>query len=541
MDYKVIHLWRRPSGGTNRREASGDAPELRVGRGAECEVRLEDSRIRLHQATVREEGAGWRIDAAGETELHLEGRATHTARIDVGSRFSIGPYDLTVIEPPPGIRVAIEVELVRAAGNDLAELRARSGLSLEATRLSMRGLALFAMAATAVCFVVIPGLDAVTQFGRGGSFPRPVQALSAGELSDAHKVLSRRCEVCHVAAFRKVGDAACLACHPGVSRHAGERFAAVAPATTRCVSCHPEHHGARSPTIATQRLCAGCHARPSDIQPESKLLPAADFATLHPAFTPDSSARGLKFSHRGHLRPEGVVRGNTRKKLVCADCHRPDRIGVSMRAVSMERDCRTCHALHFDRDHVGQTLPHGDVARVLATLGDYYAALALREGVSPPSVEKPSRLVPGRPATAVVPPDPAAAAQAAALAERGARFAFSLALCGECHTTVSPDSSGSGTFEVEPVRRPPSLLSGARFTHEPHRTTPCLDCHAVDHAETLGDRLLPSIAICRSCHGGENATRRVPSTCIDCHGFHRTGFPRWASGAEATAAMTPVG
>ena len=64
MDYKVIHLWRRPSGGANRREASGEAPELRFGRGAECEVRLEDSRIRLHQATLREEGAGWRIDAA---------------------------------------------------------------------------------------------------------------------------------------------------------------------------------------------------------------------------------------------------------------------------------------------------------------------------------------------------------------------------------------------------------------------------------------------------------------------------------------------
>ncbi len=541
MVYNVTHLWRRPSGGANRREASGDAPELRIGRGADCEVRLEDSRIRLHQATLREESAGFRIDAAGETELHLEGRATHTARLDVGSRVSIGPYDLTVIEPPSGVHLAIEVELVRAAGNDLAELRARSGLSLESTRLSMRGLALGALAGAALFFLVIPGLDAVTRFGRGGTFPRPAQALSAGELSDAHKVLSRRCEVCHVTAFRKVGDAACLSCHPGVTGHAGERFAAGSPATSRCVSCHQEHHGTRAPTMTAERLCAGCHARPGDLRPESKLEPAADFATSHPAFTPASSTRGLKFSHRGHLRPEGVLRGNTREVLTCTDCHRPDRTGAAMLAVRMDRDCRSCHALRFDPRRAEATLPHGDVSRVLTTLGDHYAAVALREGTPAAPTEQPSRLLPGRPAAISALPDPAGAAWAEAMARQRARVAFSLALCGECHTTVSPDLSGSGSWEVEPVRRPTSLLPGARFTHQPHRTTPCLACHAADRAETLGDPLLPSIAMCRSCHGGETATRRVPSTCIDCHGFHRAGLPRWTSGAEATAVMAPAG
>lgn len=523
MLYRVTHLWRRPSGGANRRETSGDAPELRIGRGAECDVRLEDSRIRLHQATLREESPGFRIDAVGETELHVEGRATHTARLDVGSLVAIGPYDLKVIEPPSGVHLAMEVELVRPAGNDLAGLRARSGLSLDSTRLSMRGLAWWALAAAALVFIVIPGFDAVTRFGRDGTFPRPAQAWSPGDLSDAHKVLSRRCEACHASAFRSVGDAACLACHPGVTGHAGERFAAVAPATTRCVSCHLEHHGTRAPTITSQRLCAGCHARPGDLRPESKLEPAADFATSHPAFTPEPSVRGLKFSHRGHLRPEGVLRGNTREVLTCADCHRPDPTGAAMLAVRMERDCRSCHALRFDPGQAEATLPHGDVSRVLATLGDYYAALALREGTPAAPSEPPSRRFPGRPPTNSAAPDPAGAAWADAMAEGRARVAFSLALCGECHTTVPPESSGSGAWELEPVLRPTSLLPGARFTHQPHRTTPCLDCHAADRAETLGDQLLPSIALCRSCHGGEAATRHVPSTCIDCHGFHRTG------------------
>ena len=27
--------------------------------------------------------------------------------------------------------------------------------------------------------------------------------------------------------------------------------------------------------------------------------------------------------------------------------------------------------------------------------------------------------------------------------------------------------------------------------------------------------------VCRECHGGEHAERRLQSTCIECHNFHQ--------------------
>jgi hypothetical protein len=37
--------------------------------------------------------------------------------------------------------------------------------------------------------------------------------------------------------------------------------------------------------------------------------------------------------------------------------------------------------------------------------------------------------------------------------------------------------------------------------------------------------LLPGIDNCQTCHGGEGAANKVPSTCVDCHYFHIPGMP----------------
>ena len=40
---------------------------------------------------------------------------------------------------------------------------------------------------------------------------------------------------------------------------------------------------------------------------------------------------------------------------------------------------------------------------------------------------------------------------------------------------------------------------------------------------THEDVLMPGIAICRDCHGGQHAENLLQSTCIDCHQFHLPG------------------
>ena len=49
----------------------------------------------------------------------------------------------------------------------------------------------------------------------------------------------------------------------------------------------------------------------------------------------------------------------------------------------------------------------------------------------------------------------------------------------------------------------------------------CIDCHQAPESKVAGDVLLPGVASCQNCHGGEQAADRVPSTCITCHIFHQ--------------------
>jgi hypothetical protein len=83
----------------------------------------------------------------------------------------------------------------------------------------------------------------------------------------------------------------------------------------------------------------------------------------------------------------------------------------------------------------------------------------------------------------------------------------------------------------------------ARFDHGAHKTTPCLDCHRTTTegrrvpataSATSADVLMPVIAECRVCHGGEHARTTIPSTCIMCHVYHREGQEPMLPGHTST-------
>jgi hypothetical protein len=224
--------------------------------------------------------------------------------------------------------------------------------------------------------------------------------------------------------------------------------------------------------------------------------------------------------------------------LSCGDCHRPEPGGVNMLPVRMQDHCAECHRLEFAP---GRVLPHGRPAEVIAVIDDYYAA---RAAGARPAAEEPSSVARQRPGgaaagaapAAVAPPqDPLAVAQAAA-AQR-LEDVFGRSLCGVCHEIARPEASASDEWEVRPVKVAALWMPKARFDHAAHSTVPCTDCHKARASTTSAEVLMPAIETCRDCHGGEQASAALPSTCIMCHVYHRDGLPPMLPRSEPSAKL----
>jgi len=101
--------------------------------------------------------------------------------------------------------------------------------------------------------------------------------------------------------------------------------------------------------------------------------------------------------------------------------------------------------------------------------------------------------------------------------------------CLKCHRTTPEDPTRVPveSIEVHPVEIPDRWLPHARFRHAPHRElVECEECHrdAPESARTE-DLLLPGIETCFDCHrpakAGEKELERLGRTgCVTCHGYH---------------------
>jgi cytochrome c553 len=96
---------------------------------------------------------------------------------------------------------------------------------------------------------------------------------------------------------------------------------------------------------------------------------------------------------------------------------------------------------------------------------------------------------------------------------------FAKSVCGTCHE-VTRTGDGPLDYSLAPVIVTDRWLPKGRFDHSRHSSSDCVDCHAAPDSDKATDVLLPQIATCQACHGGESAVDRVPSTCIACHDFH---------------------
>jgi hypothetical protein len=388
-----------------------------------------------------------------------------------------------------------------------------------------------------------------------------------------------RCAECHMEhngadGVAPASEASCTGCHAGMRTRLLD--AAVDDASDFGRD-HPEFHptlvamaDARSPTLTRQwtipELARARKQRDSLIaapaatacdgfaigQPNFRGLPHAGGAQGLPASAMAGDNSGLVFPHDVHLATKGCVAsiaqrlgpaGGYGDHLVCKDCHKPDETGVGFEPVKMEENCSACHSLVFDNaGGFERKLRHGRTNDVIASLLDFYQARVVGAALGGGDED---RRRPGAAALRTADFRAQAFSQAGVRAAARVRAIFAEGgACYGCHVVTPPATPGGLDFKVAPVTLRANFLPEGAFNHRAHEIAnkTCADCHDAQTSRTAADVLLPSIATCQECHGGEHAMAEVPSSCVMCHGFHSTdpgAKPMHPVGAEKQAVLAP--
>jgi len=279
----------------------------------------------------------------------------------------------------------------------------------------------------------------------------------------------------------------------------------------------------------------------------------------------------LIFNHEVHLDPEGILvptdhpdyDAGKKQQLKCASCHQADEEGAYMKPVTYQQHCQQCHQLHFSRQLVTNDgsltgmvpLPHESPELIRGVLRD-----RLMNYIE----ENPGRLVPSDD----LPRDPAKQVKPATaedkwdwveqrlLAMEDQLFSSGSVAgrgdlmygCQRCHQTEKQvDTGGKVAWKIVKPEVPVRWLSHARFRHDRHDTKitlngekpfSCTECHNVNVTRAAegssgpmegvlasvraGDILMPSIQVCRQCHGGRLTadSGAASDRCTECHRYH---------------------
>ncbi|MBV9931880.1 MAG: cytochrome c3 family protein [Alphaproteobacteria bacterium] len=566
------------------RRVEGD--RLTIGRGPACDIHLTDLAVALRHAEVARSGERLAVTVENGLTVALDGRQVGAGSLALatGGDLRIGSHLLRFLPVAAGSdEVAVGVERV-TEGEAKLDRDAERLFSLASVLPGKRPLAwLLALLVIGLC-IAWPVKTFYDRQQRAERFARfqADELWSAGHLSAAHASLRHDCNACHVKPFESVRDAACASCHRDIHGHADPfRLARAQPDLSawgrfqlrlkqafdlppgRCIDCHTEHQGPQQMAPTPQRFCADCHGDLAARLPDTRLGNAGDFARIHPDFRPAvvtgwqgerpiltrvsgpaaREANGLKFPHALHLSRSGGAAQMARRlgigaSLDCADCHRPEPNGARYQPVVMERDCAQCHSLAFARTGgVVRTLRHGDPAQVIAEVGDYYR---FRTAPRPPSLAPAGRRQPGA-APAVATRIRFDAGARAPGPEAAVRAVFSPGgACYDCHQVDAPPA-GSLAYRIHPVAFPERYIRHGWFDHRPHAAQSCGSCHQAARSNAASDLLIPGIATCRGCHGGERTAKPVASPCAMCHSYHaRPGAPAMVVRQRLRGEQRPV-
>jgi len=534
MKARIDQIVRKRRGLADVSEREVDVNTIRIGRSGAAEIHLADPRVRLDHAVIEGGNGRFEIRAFGDAIILIDGQPNSVGVLRPGTRVSVGPYELRLGEPPEGVDLLIAVELVQpfdaeaasALTEDMREVaRHLPGRRLVAWTLSLVVLALFL--AVPVIAALSPGMREATK-----AF-RPLAAWNSGPISNVHRPIAENCTACHVKPFVQVENAQCLVCHAATRQHADPQM--VDLSGIRCESCHKEHNGQRLASRADDGFCIGCHANIAAVAPKTALAAVGPFATAHPEFRPTvvADAAGpafarvaldrkpvensnLRFPHDKHLKRDGLRTHAGVVTLSCANCHTPDPSGATMLPVRMEAQCGTCHTLGFERRFPDWTVPHGEPDKVRRTIAGLYSQIALAERREVDRAQ-PTRQRPGEASPEEKVQREADRAWVEARTEEAMVTTFGASGCGLCHVTEKKPEG----WTVRPVHVASQFMEKARFNHARHTTVGCGECHAAQTSSSSADVMLPGIATCRGCHGGDKPEDgKVASTCLSCHEFH---------------------
>ncbi len=578
MEILITYLTRRQKGGSvSRKNEERSSETVHFGRSTNAEVYLADPRIRFEHAVIHQRPGGLFVEVEKLSDVRVNGQPTRSRPVSVGDVIGIGPFDITLTEPPEGKDIAIEVELVRPLGDDYAQLVARSTVRLADYGLRRRLWSWVGIVGVLVMFLVMPIVfysQHTEEAANKTVGTRFDTAWDSGPISASHQFISDQCNLCHQKPFVQVMDGACLSCHAPVTHHfdtskpeltSVPNFKKMADDT--CNTCHREHNGDKELTINKESFCIDCHRDMEKTLPQSKIKNADVFDQKHPEFRPnlvsDAASKtfkrvaldnpnellensGLKFPHDVHLKKEGVRGPKGKETLECNSCHQLTRGAESFDPIGMEANCERCHQLVFDPRRPDRTLPHGQANNAQMLIREFYSDYGLRGGIN--DVQDPvadsERRRPGgqAPITSQRQTDPKAWADSQA--KRVADQSFGKTMCGNCHEVSTGEGKGPLNWAVVPATVNKSWLPRGRFDHSAHTDIlKCDSCHVAATSKKSSDVLLPKIAVCQSCHGGEKVSNKVPSTCITCHDFHLPETPRMGeenkkpSGREGQATL----
>ena len=391
-------------------------------------------------------------------------------------------------------------------------------------------------------------------------------------------VSDNACQACHRAAEHQTGlvpGPVCVACH---QEHRPDRDLSHVM-DSNCIDCHQQLElddgGPVSFAAQIDRFTAGGLAHPefallrssdADVGPRHGAHWVAEFAAAHSGGE-WLDRGGLKFNHTMHLDPAGVMQPDRTKRILeCSACHQPEAGGGYMRPIEYERHCAECHPLRLTDpfENVGD-IPHSSVEEVRGIIRERLTRSRLqsmRDSAGSPRPPRPvaTRVLSLLPTPAVV--SEAEERQIDKLLIKADQAVFgpeAKGMCRHCHhltqhdgqwhvptsdpalSPVSPDVVVRGSPDAvvrgspDPahdrgsVGRPATTgkmvpdrwFAHTIFDHRSHRAIQCGDCHAAAESSATTDVLLPSIAVCRTCHGGAEAnSSRVLADCVLCHAYH---------------------
>ncbi|HEY0511399.1 MAG TPA: FHA domain-containing protein [Thermoanaerobaculia bacterium] len=503
-----------------------EADELRIGRGTNADLRLDDPAVALEHARVERVGDGYRlVNLGSDTGTYLNARpVTSATALKDGDTIGLGGSQLRVRWSSPADPLTLEVRPMAAAAAVAGPAAVRvprvdylRAYALRRPFLTKGFLALLLTLAAAGALAALPRLGLW-------------QAFQPGPVSAAHQLKPVGCFDCHTP-WKGPTSVGCgnAGCHPRFDHQARQAF------TPACADCHFEHRGQESLTRVNDASCVTCHgdlkvksgepafARHVTTFPEGHAdfyltLPQGGRLPIADAVARRVDPGTVRLNHALHLKPLISSGSEKRETLRCESCHQTGPGPTGLIAVSYRQHCSRCHRLTFDDAKPDEEAVHGEPPDVYSGLVRVYQ---LNEGQMGSLRERRRILVRSSGAELGFNASPSVIARVAEAESYLYRSA-----CAECHPV---DLDAKPYPAVERARTPSEWLPLSRFDHRQHadlKGLSCETCHVRARASTASaDVLVPGIEACGGCHGGGSlpggaALRAGPMDCRGCHRYH---------------------